>query len=299
MDISGDLSWDDAQTFLAVAEQRTFSAAARQLGCGQPTISRKIADLEGRLGVQLFQRGKQGALLTGAGARLLPAAEQMARWAGEFQRLARGESPGLAGPLRLAAPPGLAVDFLAPFAAVLREEAPELRLEVLASIEHVDLSRGAADLAIRTREPREPELTSLHRAQVALGVFAAPSYLARLPAKPSLADIDWITWSFPYLHLEPRPTLEGAIDGFEPAFSSDNYLVLKSALMRGVGAMILERTTHPLALDAELVEIDLGIDLPESELHLVCAKSTQYVPRVRAVADRLIAEMARVFERKS
>ncbi len=296
MDTWADLSWDDAQTFLTVAEQRSFSAAARHLACGQPTISRKIADLEGRLGVQLFQRGKQGAVLTEAGARLLPAAEQMARWAGEFERLARGADIGLAGPLRIAAPPGLAVEFLAPFAALLRQEAPDLRLEVLASIEHVDLSRGAADLAVRTREPREPELVSLHRTEIELGVFGASSYVAALPANPDAGDLDWITWSFPYLHVEPRPFLERLVADFEPAFASDNYLVMKNAAAQGVGAMILERTTHPLARNTELVEIELGLDLPPSELHLVCAKSMQFVPRVRAVADRLIAELEQVFE---
>ena len=75
-----DISWEDAQSFLAVAEQRSFSAAARHLQLGQPTISRRIADLEQRLGSRLFRRGKQGAVLTDSGARLLPAAEQMARW---------------------------------------------------------------------------------------------------------------------------------------------------------------------------------------------------------------------------
>ena len=85
-----NISWEDAQTFLAVAEKRSFSAAARALEVRQPTISRRIANLEERLGTQLFRRGKQGAALTDNGARLLPAAEQMARWAGEFGRLAAG-----------------------------------------------------------------------------------------------------------------------------------------------------------------------------------------------------------------
>jgi DNA-binding transcriptional LysR family regulator len=287
-----DTSWEDAQTFLVVAEQHSFSGAARFLGLGQPTISRRIANIEERVGCQLFRRGKRGAELTGDGARLLPAAAQMARWAGEFDRLAKGAEAEMSGTVRLAAPPGLAVEFLAPFANLARERLPEIRLEILASIEHIDLSRGAADLAVRTRRPAEPELMSLHSANVELGVFASESYAASLPRNPSVADLDWITWAFPYEHVEPRPFLEAMIENFAPAFASDNFLVQKSAAAEGLGAMILERDRHPMARSPELVEIDLGLELPPGEFHLVCAKSMQYVPRVKGVADLLIEQLS-------
>lgn len=286
-----NISWEDAQTFLAVAEQRSFSAAARRLELGQPTISRRIANLEKRLGRQLFQRGKQGAVLTGDGARLLPAAEQMARWAGEFGRLALGASEEVEGVVRVAAPPGFAVEFMAPLAVIARERLPEIRLEVLASVEHIDLSRGGADLAVRTRPPREPGLMTLHSETMELGVFVSESYAARLPERPDPAQLDWVTWSFPYLHVEPRPQLERLIPDFSPAFASDDYLVLKRAVIEGMGAMILERTRHPLVQNPALVEIDTGLELPASEMHLVCAKSMQYVARVRAIAELLIEQM--------
>jgi hypothetical protein len=58
--------------------------------------------------------------------------------------------------------------------------------------------------------------------------------------------------------------------------------------------MILERDRHPLAQNDELVELvqlNLGIELPRGEFHLVCAKSMQYVPRVKGVADLLIEQL--------
>ncbi len=295
-------SWEDAQTFLAVAESHGFSAAAHRLGVGQPTVSRRIAGLEARLNCQLFTRGKQGARLTPAGARLLPAAEQMARWAGEFGRLAQGAEERPTGTVRIAAPPGLAVEVLAPLAATARERWPDIRLEVLASVDYVDLSRGGADLAIRTRESHEPELTTIHSARFEIGVYATTAYRSRLDEKRAARDrgeapcrieeLDWITWCFPYENVAPRPMLERAIPDFAPAFASDNYLVLKSALDAGLGVMVLEKrgvidaaTTAP---DRRLVEIDLGFSLPPSEYHLVCAKSMRYVPRVRAIADLLV-----------
>jgi len=295
--------WEDAQTFLAIAEEGSFSAGARRLGVGQPAVSRRVAHLEKRLGSQLFLRGKQGAELTEAGARLLPAAEQMARWATEFERLAQGAEENPAGIVRIAAPPGVAVDLLAPLAATARERFPDIRLEVLASVEHVDLSRGGADLAIRTRPPNEPELMTLASATTEIGVLASPDYARRLRARldqaghagpPALSDIDWITWAFPFEHVEPRPMLERAIPSFTPIFASDNFLVLQSAVVAGLGAMILDRKTRPNSPSANLVEIDLGFKLPSSAFHLVCAKSMQYVPRVRAVADLMIEVLGQI-----
>jgi DNA-binding transcriptional LysR family regulator len=227
----------------------------------------------------------------------------MARWAGEFDRLARGSETAPQGRVRIAAPPALAVDHLAPLAAAVKRLFPGIRLEVLASIEHVDLSRGIADFAIRTRPPHEPELTSVGHLTVPLGVFASAAYAATVPRPARLENLDWITWAFPYEHVPPRPYLERAIPNFEPAFASDNYLVQRSALYAGLGAMILEkplrpRTPHPgsdetqpTAASTALTELDVGIELPAGELHLVCARSMQFVPRVRAVMDLLRDEL--------
>jgi len=283
-----DMSWEDAQTFLMVAEQRSFSGAARALGLGQPTISRRIANTEERMGCQLFRRDKRGAELTEAGARLVPAAEQMARWAGEFDRLAAGAEAELSGTVRIAAPPGFAVELLAPFARRARERLPDIRLEVLASVDHIDLARGGADLAVRTRPPKEPGLMSLYSGEVELGVFASADYAARVEKGATLADIDWVTWAEPYEHLEPRALLASLIPNLRPAFASDDYLVQKSAVAEGLGAMILERERHPLSRSPELVEIDVELELPPAEIHLVCATSMQFVPRVKAVADLMI-----------
>ena len=297
-------SWEDAQTFLAVAEAQSFSAGAKHLGLGQPTLSRRIAGLEKRLGVQLFTRGKQGAALTEAGSRLLAAAEQMDRWAAEFERLAHGAEERPEGTVRIAAPPGFAVDLLAPFATEVRRAYPGIRLEVRAGIEHLDLTRGGADLAVRTRPPNEPELMTLAHQSVPIGIFASRDYKMALKQRLDeesrqqieLADIDWVTWSAPYEQVAPRPMLERAISDFEPAFASDDYLVLRSAVAAGLGAMPLDRTQFPGAQSVDLVELELGFDLPKNEFHIVCAKSMRFVPRVRVVADLLIRKLATALE---
>lgn len=284
-------SWEDAQFFLAVAEHRSFSAAAKVLGVRQPTVSRRIQQLEETLKQQLFERGKHGAIATSAAIKLLPAAEQMAKWAGEFNRQAMGVGQAVSGVVKIAASPGVAVEQLAPFAALLRDLEPGITLEVLSSIDHIDLTRGGADIAIRTKFPREPELIALHRACSQPVVVGSKSYAQSITQPCQWQDLDWVTWASPYLDVTPRPILEKIIENFSPIFSSDDYLVQKAAVSGGLGAMIIGR---PIGFESKdfnhsgLVEIDIGVTIPESEFYIVCAKSMQQVPRVRVVIDRLI-----------
>ena len=78
-----DIPWDDLQVFLAVAEERSMSAAAKRIRMGQPTVSRRVAALEHRLGYALFRRSVEGVHLTSAGERLLAPARRMAFGIGE------------------------------------------------------------------------------------------------------------------------------------------------------------------------------------------------------------------------
>lgn len=292
-----DISWDDARTFLAVAEGGSISAGAARLGLGQPTVSRRVAQLEGRLGTALFTRSQRGVALTEAGERLRPAAEQMARWAAEFARLASGSEARAEGTVRIAAPPALAVDVLAPLAAELDRDHPGLCLEVRASVDYVDLARGEADLAIRTRPSNEPELMTLAQGESRVGVFAAAAYAEALAARRAkagrsgpvaLTELDWVTWSRPRENVAPRPMLERAIPDFAPRFASDDYLVLRAATRAGLGAMILDLRS---ASRDGLVELDVGMRPPAPAFHLVCARSMRFVPRVRLVAERVVETM--------
>ncbi len=288
------LAWDDVQLFLAIAETGSLSAAGKRLKVGQPTVSRRLADLEYRLGTQLFQRQVAGAVLTSAGERLLEPARHMAEWAAEVERAADvGASAGPRGVVRVTAPPGLAFDFLAPFAAVVREHYPDLRLEVLSSVERLDLARGEADLALRLQSTLSSELAVLGSFTVSNAVMVAKSYAARLPRKPKLAQLDWIAWAPPFEEVAPNPQLKALIPDFRPAFTSDNYLVQWRACEMGLGAMIFSRMRYRFTLTSSLVPLDIDLGPHrESTTHLVCAKSALAVPRVRAVADLVLAEFS-------
>ncbi len=285
-----NISWDDARLFLAVAETGSFSAAAKRLALGQPTVSRRIADLEYQLGWALFHRGKGGAQLTDEAAKLVPAAQQMSRWAAELERSAAGNERVPAGTVRVAAPPGISYDVLVQFCKELKPQYPQLDVEILASVEHLDLARGEADLAIRTRPPTESELVLLTTFETQVQAFAAPEYVAGLPNPCSVDQVDWITWCYPYEHVIPRPQLEQMIPNFKPAFASDNYLIQARACELGLGALLMSDIKHPLLRKMGLVRVPLDIQLPRFSSHLVTAKSLEHVPRVRAVANALVRQ---------
>ncbi len=287
------ISWQDAEIFLAVAEAGSFSAAARALDVTQPTVSRRIAALEADLGRPLFRRDSGGAHLTSEGERMLEPARQMSRWSAEMQRVASGWEDTASGPVRVAIPPGQAFELLLPLAERLRQSHPDLRVEALCGIEHIDLTRGDADLAVRTQLPTQPELVVLGSIVVELGVFAAAELAAELrrgTAGPIDATrIPWVTWSYPLEHALPRPQLEEALDPFVIGFASNDYLVQRRAVELGLGAMILPRIASDFDPWGELVELETTLPLPPTAaIHVVCARSMRHVPRVRVVSERLL-----------
>ena len=286
-----DIPWDDLKLFLAVAETGSLSAAARRLRVAQPTVSRRLAEMEASLGDALFVRGVDGAKVTAFGEGLLQPARRMAEWAAEAERAAEQPSAAPAGVVKVTAPPGVAFDFIAPFAGWLAGELPEVRLTVVSSVQFVDLVRREADLALRTQKPDQRDLLCLASLDIEAVAFAARSYAERLPRRAKVGDVRWIAWAPPFDHVPPNPQLARLIPGFAPAFASDDYIVQLRACEVGLGAMFLGRLSHRFQKESPLVELDLDLPPVPSSFHLVCARSALAVPRVRAVAELLAAEM--------
>ena len=289
-----DIPWEDVRLFLAVAETGSLSQAARKLRIGQPTVSRRLAALEYTLGMTLFRRSAEGTTLTGAGERLLLPARRMAEWAGEVSRAAESSEGAPGGLVRITAPPYVSVAFLVPFAAWLAGQHPGLRLEVLASTQYLDLHRGEADLALRTKEPEPEGLKVVKAFTLESAVFVSKALAAKLPRKPRLSELPWLSWAPPLDSLYPHPQLEKLVPGFTPVFTSDSLQVLLEAAKAGLGALPLPRLHSPHAPPTSLVPlpIELGPLLNRS-YYLVCARSALDIPRVRQVCELFASELER------
>ena len=143
------MDWNELQLFLAVTDGGSLTAAARKLRVTQPTASRRLLELEASVGEPLFVRGVDGTRLTSFGERMLEPARRMAEWAGETERVAERAQTTPRGVVRLTAAPGLAFDFVAPFGAYVREKLPDVRLEVISTVQARGRTRSSSCNATR------------------------------------------------------------------------------------------------------------------------------------------------------
>jgi DNA-binding transcriptional LysR family regulator len=287
------IPWDEIQLFLAVYEAGSLSGAAKRLRITQPTASRRMAVLESMLGEPLFVRTVDGAHPTSFGERLIEPARRMAEWGAEVDRAVERRETKPSGVVRITAPPGIAFEFLTPFAHSLRSKLPDVRLEVVSSIQYLDLSRRDADLALRFAAPLQRDVVTVAKLDIEVAAFASASYVKTLPKHYKIADVAWIAWAPPYDHISPNPELAKMIDGFRPAFASDDYLVQLRAVDAGIGAMFLGRIENRFShWSSRFVELNLHLPPRRTTLHLAASNSALAIPRVRAVADLLARELA-------
>lgn len=177
-------------TFVRVADCRSFTGAARQLGVPASSVSRAINRLESDLGGKLVARTTRRVALTQLGrayyqhaTRALAELAEGERRAGELQRVARGE-------VRIAAPADLDDGFFASVLAVFLATHPTIRVSCILSNDYADLVANGIDLAMRIA-PELPDSSLIARP---LGMYsahlvAAPSYLARRKAPRTVAEL--------------------------------------------------------------------------------------------------------------
>jgi molybdate transport repressor ModE-like protein len=170
-----NIDWSLLQSFAAVAEHGSLSAAARALGGSQPTMSRHISSLEDMLGVRLFDRTGGGLVLTPTGTALFEEARSMSQAAGRLTLAATGRSEAIAGTIRISA----STNVVPPILGRLREEEPEIAIEIVSSDAVNNLLEREADIAIRMFQPTQAELITRKVGEMPLGMYAARSYIAK------------------------------------------------------------------------------------------------------------------------
>jgi DNA-binding transcriptional LysR family regulator len=284
---NNELNWQDIRLFLAVAEAGSFSAAARHLKLGQPTLSRRIAELEQQLGQPLFSRFSQGCELTALGQRLLPAAKQMAIWSVETMTQAQAPNK-VEGRVRITAPPGVCFAFFPQAGKKIKDQYPGIQLEVLSGTNTFNLTRGEADISFRTEKPKDKDLICMASFYCGISVYVSEDVADSLSDDVTFQDLNWICWSEDNDHLLTNQILKSEIQNFKPAFSSNDYNVQVAACCAGLGALALPDSLvkSPLINGLKALDIDLS-EFASGELHMVIHKRYQHVERVIIVAELL------------
>jgi DNA-binding transcriptional LysR family regulator len=184
-----DIGWEMYRSFLAVLNEGSLSGAARALGVAQPTVGRHVASLEKSLKLGLFTRSQTGLMPTEAALALRGYAETMNSNAAALERAASGQGTGVRGTVRITASDVIGVEVLPPLVANLREEHPELVVELVLTDRMQDLLRREADLAVRMARPRQDLLVARRIGVIELGLYAHQRYLSREGTPHSMADL--------------------------------------------------------------------------------------------------------------
>jgi molybdate transport repressor ModE-like protein len=170
------MNWDDIRIFLQVARQGQILGAAKSLGLNHATVARRLTALEESMGSKLVSRRTNGTELTLAGQRLLAHAEAMEAATLSAREASQVDSE-VAGTVRIGAPDGFGVGFLAGRLAELADRHPGLRLELVPVPRAFSLSRREADIAVTLERPQQGRLVSRKLVDYRLGLFASRSYL--------------------------------------------------------------------------------------------------------------------------
>ncbi|TDX88871.1 LysR family transcriptional regulator [Neorhizobium sp. R1-B] len=171
------MNWDDVRLFLAVARTGQILAASRRLGINHATLGRRVTALEEDLRTRLLIRRTNGCELTVEGEIFFHAAERM-----ETEMLAAQASTGridtaVAGTVRIGAPDGFGVSFLASRLGRLTRRHPDLKLQLVPVPRSFSLSQREADIAITIERPEQGRLVSSKLTDYTLGLYASKSYL--------------------------------------------------------------------------------------------------------------------------
>lgn len=292
---------DGVVAFLRVAERRSFTAAAAELGVTPAAVSHTIKQLEGRIGVALFARTTRDVGLTEAGRRFLEHARPgLAQLSEAFEAARRlGDAPS--GLLRLNVPRVALPGIVEPVLAEFRAAYPAVEVEITVEDRSVNIVEEGFDAGIRLGEMIEADMVGIRLTPpFRCAIVASPGYLAKhgRPARPEeLRGHDCINfrqgrgtlyrWEFE----EGGREWEMAVPG---TFATNDGALMMAACVQGLGlAYTLEPVATPL-VEQGLLERVLEPFCPETPgFFLYFPHRAQVLPKLRVFADFTVARLRR------
>lgn len=181
---------NDIVVFTKVVETKSFTGAAEALGLPKSTVSRKLAQLEERLGVRLVQRTTRKLALTEIGEAYYERCSSIVADIAAAEQLVTDMQSTPRGRLRVTASVDFSTRFLGEIVAAFLAEHPEINVELEATDRVVDLIEDGFDLAVRFGQM--PESTLIARKLCSLHVIlcASPDYLARRGTPQHVEELD-------------------------------------------------------------------------------------------------------------
>jgi DNA-binding transcriptional LysR family regulator len=281
------MDWDKLRVFQAAADAGSFTHAGETLGLSQSAVSRQVGALEADLGAPLFHRHARGLILTEQGDMLLGAVRDVVLKldAVRSRLIDSREKPH--GELRVTTTLGLGANWLAPRLSEFVDLYPEIKLQLLLSDDDLDLGMREADVALRLREPSQPDLIRRRLFTVHFHAYASADYLKKHPqprGAPTATHLLYDLNSLLGLGRDPKsPRL--------PQITVNNLAAMTHAVEHGAGIAVLP--DYCVQPDSGLVRLLPQADMPEMDCFLVYTEELKNVARVHAFRDFLIGTAQR------
>jgi DNA-binding transcriptional LysR family regulator len=285
--------------FAKVVETRSFSEAARRLKMPISTVSRRVAELENRLGIGLLERSTRNLRLTEIGAAVFEHAQRSAEIGEAVGNIVSDYAATVSGTLRLSAPPSIADTLLTPLIRAFQASYPDVRIRILVTDRFVDHITEDVDLALRLGASGASPLVARKLLTYRHRLVASPTYLERVEPPENPRDLlghrllgfaFWRpenSWSF----VDKKGVSETV--SFLPLLSMNDYAGLASALVTGAGIGELPPLVQPdLLQSGRLVEIMPEWRFRTFDLSMV-HPAHRHVSRLVRVFMEFAAQMAR------
>jgi len=297
---SPGLSLTDLPLVLALARTRTLAGAAESLDVDVSTVFRRLNGLEKRLRVRLFDRSSRGYQLTPAGEQASSAAESIETQLHALDREITGRDQQLSGSLRITASETLSHAVLPKLFANFQARHP--RIELVLSIENrvLDLSRREADIALRTRTPRDSALFGRKLAGIAWAFYGRAG--ATKPVRRDKAAFDFgrhkvIGWDDPSARLTASDWVAEHVPPQQIVYRSNSLVNQLMAVRAGIGVALLPCYLADPASDVR--RLTSPIQEIAGELWIVTHKDLKETARIRAflsIVGEQIAASRGLFE---
>lgn len=230
------MRWDDLQFVLAVEREGSLAGASRLLGINYSTAHRRLAQIEGAMGMRIFNRRREGYSLTLAARELLDAARRIEGEVLALERRVVGADAKLSGTLRVSTSQLMGLYVLPQMFEGFLRNFPSVGLEVAITDELTNLTRSDTDVVIRATAAPPSYLSGLNLGALAYAAYMRKDLAAR--SKPLHAH-DWID----FVGRDPGAPLarwrHSMVAGIESRCRFDSPAAICEAVVAGLGAGVL------------------------------------------------------------